>query len=163
MKTVKLSLLCLVVFLCLIFLVYGCKKKSQPASSGSETTTTTQGIKDVVTEKTQEVKEIVETLKADATTSISEIKAEVEKLNVDQLKATALQYQELIQAKMTELENINTIIKEIPLANVMSEESLAIKKDLGEITNSLNALKERFQIYYNKLKEKGGDLSGLII
>jgi hypothetical protein len=32
---------------------------------------------------------------------------------------------------------------------------------MKEMNKSVSALKERFQIYYNKLKEEGGDLSGL--
>ncbi|MHC4133078.1 MAG: hypothetical protein ACYSSP_12350 [Planctomycetota bacterium] len=163
MKTVKVFTLILVLLLSLIFLVYGCKKKSQPAETPEETTTTQESIEAVVTEKTEEIKEVVETLKANVTTSISEIKAEVEKLNVDQLKATALQYQQLIQAKSAEIEKLTAVMSELSIDQVLGEEGKAIKADVEELNKSITALKERFQIYYNKLKEKGGDLTGLAI
>jgi hypothetical protein len=31
------------------------------------------------------------------------------------------------------------------------------------LNKSVSALKDRFQVYYDKLKEKGGDISGLNI
>jgi hypothetical protein len=163
MKTVKVITLCFVLLLCLIFLTYGCKKKDQPAETPEDTTTTRESIEAVVTEKTEEVKEVVETLKADVTTSINEIKAEIEKLNVDQLRQTALEYQKLIQAKSAEVENIATIIKEVPITQALGDEAKALKADLDQFSKDLNALKERFQLYYDKLVEKGGDLSGLTI
>ncbi|MHC5074265.1 MAG: hypothetical protein ACYTFM_01905 [Planctomycetota bacterium] len=163
MKTVKVITLCLVVFLCLTFLVYGCKKKSEPAPPTDESTATTESIKDVVTEQTEQVKEVVETLKADVTTSINEIKAEVEKLNVDQLRQTALEYQKLIQAKTQEIENLTAKVKDMSVTEMLGDESTALTAEVDELNKAVTALKERFMLYYNKLKEKGGDLSGLTI
>ena len=38
-----------------------------------------------------------------------------------------------------------------------------LKADIDALNKSVSSLKERFEIYYNMLKEKGGDLSGLNI
>lgn len=37
------------------------------------------------------------------------------------------------------------------------------KADIDAMNKSVNALKDHFEVYYNKLKEKGGDLSRLDI
>jgi len=161
MKITKIIVLGCMLILGVLFL-YSCKKKSEPASSSSsETQMTQEQLKAAVAEKSEEIKEIVDTLKADVNTSISEIKAEIEKLNVDQLRETALQYKQLITEKTKQIDNLNEKIKGIALTELMSEESMALRKELGDLTTGFDALKERFQLYYNKLKEKGGDLTGL--
>jgi len=161
MKTNKIMLLC-----CLLtlsgMLISGCKKKSEPASSSSDTQTTQEQLKATMAEKTEEIKEVVNTLKADMNTSISEIKAEVEKLNVDQLRAAALEYQQLIEEKTKEIGTLTAKLKELDVTQMLGDETQAIKADIDELNKSIAALKERFQIYYNKLKEKGGNLTGLM-
>ena len=50
------------------------------------------------------------------------------------------------------------------VANVLSRlAAKALKTEMDNINKSVSALKERLQIYLDKLKEKGGDLSGLQI
>jgi hypothetical protein len=163
MKTVKIITLCLVLTLAVVFFVYGCKKKEQPAETPQETTSSQESVNAVVSEKTEEIKQVVETLKADMNTSISEIKAEVEKLNTDQLKEVAMQYKELILAKTTQLETLNSKLLGMDVAQAFSDESKSLRDEFQVLEQSIKALKERFQIYYNKLKEKGGDLAGLAL
>ena len=40
---------------------------------------------------------------------------------------------------------------------------LKLKTEIENLNGSVSALKERFEVYYKKLKEMGGDLSGLKI
>jgi hypothetical protein len=101
--------------------------------------------------------------KADENKSISEIKAEVEKLDTAGLRAKALEYKEAFTAKKSEVDKLAAKIKEIPVADLLGQEAKSLKADLENLEKSLSALQERFNIYYNKLKEKGGDLTGLEI
>jgi chromosome segregation ATPase len=98
---------------------------------------------------------------ADDSKPVSEVKAEAEKMNAADLKAAATKYKDAITAKKSELEKLSTKLKEIPVAQALGAEAKEIKAQIDSINKSVSALKERFQVYYDKLKEKGGDLSGL--
>lgn len=99
--------------------------------------------------------------KADESKPISEVKAEAEKMNAADLRTTAISYKEAIEAKGKEVEKLAAKLKEIPVAEILGKEAKALKTEVDNINKSVSALKERLQIYLDKLKEKGGDLSGL--
>jgi len=99
--------------------------------------------------------------KADENKPISEVKAEAEKMNTDELRASAMAYKKAIEAKKGDVEKLADQLKEIPIAEMLGEEAKGLKADMDELQKSVSALQERFQIYYDKLKEKGGDVSGL--
>jgi len=101
--------------------------------------------------------------KADENKPISEVKAEAEKMDTDGLRDMAMVYQKSIAAKKGELEKLTAKLKDIPVTEMMGEEAKALKADVDNLNKSLSALKERFEVYYQKLKEQGGDLSGLQI
>ena len=52
-------------------------------------------------------------------------------------------------------------IKAIPITEALGEEAKSLKADLEELNSSLKALKERFDVYYNKLVELKADVSSL--
>ena len=95
------------------------------------------------------------------TKSISDVKAEAEKMDVDQLKATALKYKKAIEAKAPEVTKIADKIKAIPVTEALGDDAKTLKADLDKLNKSVTALKARFQIYVDKLKEKKGDVTGL--
>ena len=97
----------------------------------------------------------------DESKPISDVKSEAEIMNVEQLKAIALKYKEAIQAKEPEIKKIADKIKEIPMTEALGEEAKGLKVDLDELNKSVAALKDRFQVYLDKLKELNGDLTGL--
>ena len=99
--------------------------------------------------------------KADETKPLSEAEAEAEKMDVEQLKAMALEYKEAILAKKEDVAKVTAQLKEIPIANMLGEEAKGLKADIDGLNESVSALKSRFEVYYDKLKEKGGDVSGL--
>lgn len=101
--------------------------------------------------------------KADENKPIGEVKAEAEKMSVEDLKAMAMKYKDAIEAKKADIEKITAKLKEIPVTQMLGEESKKLKADIDNLTKSLSALKERFQIYYDQLKAKGGEVSGLQI
>ncbi|MFB0525431.1 MAG: hypothetical protein ACETVZ_07800 [Phycisphaerae bacterium] len=99
--------------------------------------------------------------KADENKPISEVKAEAEKMNTDELRASAMAYKKAIEAKKGDVEKLADQLKEIPVAEMLGDEAKSLKADMEKLQQSVSALQERFQIYYDKLKEKGGDVSGL--
>lgn len=135
--------------ICLLILLFllgaGCDRKpaaEQPAAPAQPQTQTNAGVVDI-------------------DQPISEVEAEAETMSVDNLKATALKYKEAILAKQADLEKLAAKVKEIPVMEALGQEAQALKTDLSNVEDTLAALKERFQVYYNKLKEKGADLSAL--
>lgn len=101
--------------------------------------------------------------KADENKPISEVKTEAEKMDTNKLRTMAMTYQKAIGAKQGELEKLAARLKEIPAAELLGNEAKELKTDIENLNKSVSALTERFNIYYEKLKEKGGDLSGLQI
>jgi hypothetical protein len=101
--------------------------------------------------------------KADENKPVGEVKAEAEKMSIEKLKSTAMAYKEAITAKKGEVEKIASKLKDIPLTKMVGDEAKGLKADIDGLNKSISALKSRFEVYYNKLKEKGGDLSSLSI
>lgn len=99
--------------------------------------------------------------KADENRPISEVKAEAEQMDVGELKAMATKYKDAIVAKGPEIKKLADQLKEIPIAKMMGPEAKELQAKMKALNKSVSALQERFQVYYDKLKEKGGDLSGL--
>jgi hypothetical protein len=99
--------------------------------------------------------------KADETKPISEVQAEANKMSVEKLRSMAMKYQDAISDKKGEVEKVTAQVKEIPVAKMLGEEAKELKAEIESLNKSVSALKARFQVYYDKLKEKGGDLSGL--
>ena len=101
--------------------------------------------------------------KADGEKLISEVKAEAEQMNTNELRAMAMKYKEAIVTKKGELEKFTAKLKKIPMTEMLGEEAKGLKADIESLNKSISALTERFNVYYGKLKEVGGDLSGLQI
>jgi len=101
--------------------------------------------------------------KADENKPLSEVKAEAEKMDTNQLRSMAMNYKQAIMAKNDEAEKIIGNLKDIPDAEKLGAKMKEIQEELNNINKSVSALKERFEVYYNKLKEKSGDTSGLEI
>jgi hypothetical protein len=101
--------------------------------------------------------------KADENKPISEVKAEAEKMDTDGLRAMAMSYKEALTAKKSEVDKLAAKIKDIPVAEMLGQEAKDLKADLANLEKSASAIQERFKVYYDKLKGKGGDLSGLEI
>ena len=101
--------------------------------------------------------------KADESKPIADVQAEAAKMNVEQLKAKAMEYKDALAAKKAEIEKVVTKLQEIPITEKLGNEAKTLQTEITNLNQSVAALTERFQIYYNKLKEMGGDLSGLEI
>ena len=99
--------------------------------------------------------------KADESKSLAAVKAEAERMDAGELRSMALKYKEAMEAKQAEVDKLAAKLKEIPLTEALGKEAKALKSDMEELKKSVSALKERMDVYVAKLKEKGGDTSGL--
>ena len=99
--------------------------------------------------------------KADENKPVSEVKAEAEKMDAGQLLAMAEECKKAIAAKKGEVEKLLAKLKNIPPAEMTDTKAKEITEEITKIDQSMSALNERFKVYYNKLKEKGGNTSGL--
>ena len=100
--------------------------------------------------------------KAAEDNSISEVKAEADRMSIEELKAMAVKYQKEIIAQNSKIEKFaDNFFSGIQASGKVGSEAKEMTDEIEALHNSISALTERFQIYYQKLKEKGGDLTGL--
>jgi hypothetical protein len=101
--------------------------------------------------------------KADESKALSEVRAEADKLSVAELRTMAMKYKDAIVAKKAEVEKVAGKLKDIPLAEKLGTEAKELSAEIAALNKSVSALTERFGVYYQKLKDKGGDSAGLEI
>ena len=101
--------------------------------------------------------------KADESKPLSEVEAEANQMSVDKLREMAMKYKDAILGKKGEVDKLAAELKDIPITKILGDEAKQLKTEIENLNKSVSALKERFEVYYNKLKEKDGDLSGLEI
>jgi predicted nucleic acid-binding Zn-ribbon protein len=100
---------------------------------------------------------------ADTEKPVAEVQTQAQTMSVVDLRATALEYVQAISVKREDLQKLLAQVKEIPVAEALSEKAKTLKAEVQKIESSIKDLTDRFQVYYNQLKEKGGDLSDLTI
>jgi uncharacterized lipoprotein YehR (DUF1307 family) len=99
--------------------------------------------------------------KADENKPMDQVKAEADKMDVSQLKAMATKYKDAIVAKQDDVKKLMAKLKEVPVTEMMGKEASGLKADIDSLNKSIGNLKARFEVYYDKLKAKGGNTSGL--
>ena len=141
-----------VILSCLVALsgpaLVGCAKKADK-SAGSSAPQTGAGTAVNVT--------------ADVEKPVAEVQTQAQTMSVADLRATAVQYAQAVSIKKEDLQKVLAQVKALPLTEALSEKAKTLNAEAQKIEASLKILTDRFQVYYNKLKEKGGDLSGLAI
>lgn len=95
--------------------------------------------------------------------SIADLQTAAQTMSLDTLKATALKYKEAILSKQADAEKLLTEAKALSVTDALGEKGKALKSDLQSLQATVSALKERYQVYYNAMKEKGADLSGIVL
>ncbi|MHC5109994.1 MAG: hypothetical protein ACYTHJ_08960 [Planctomycetota bacterium] len=101
--------------------------------------------------------------KADEKKPMEEVRTEAKTMDTDELRDMAVAYKEAIEAKKEDVNELLQKIKDIPITEAIGKEAEALKSDVAEINKSLSALTERFRVYFDQLKSKSGDISGLDI
>jgi len=101
--------------------------------------------------------------KVDENKPIAEIKAEAVKMNVGQLRSIAMKYKDALMAKQDDVTKLTDSLAKIPLTEKLGKEAQALTGDIDNLMKSVSALRERFQIYYDQIKQKGGELKDLTL
>ena len=95
--------------------------------------------------------------------TVDQIKAEVEKMDVEQIKAAAMKYKKAIDVKSGEVGALVEKIKAVPATEMLTDEYKGLKGEVDELNKSLKLLKDRLDVYVGKLKELKADVSGLAV
>ncbi len=88
-----------------------------------------------------------------------EVKKEAEQKEPDLLRIEVMKYQEEIIAKKLEVEELKTKLQTVPFEEILVEDA----KRLEELNESISALKTRYDVYLQELRNKGEDIAGLEI
>lgn len=96
----------------------------------------------------------------DASKPMSEVQAEADKMDVEQLRSIAMKYKEVAETKTAEVEKAAQELMASAVADMAGDKTKELNAKMKQMSASLEALTKRFEVYYNKLKEKGGDVSG---
>jgi uncharacterized protein YoxC len=149
------TLSCLVAFAGIAFA--GCAKKTDQSPPAAKTSV------DQGPSAPQASPEVSAEVAADLEKPVPEVQTQAQTMSVADLRTRASQYVQAISVKKEDLQKVLAQVKELPLAEALSEKAKTLKAEVQKIESSIKGLTDRFQVYYNKLKEKGGDLSGLTI
>lgn len=114
-----------------------------------------EAVKEQAVAKVEEYKEVV----ISATRPLAEVDEEATNLTLEQLKAAAMKYKDAIEAKTAELEPLVNKLKELPMSQKLSAEGLQIKDEIAGVQESVEALKARYDVYVNRLKGMGADVT----
>lgn len=101
--------------------------------------------------------------KADTNKPVEQIKTEVQNMSLTDLEANAKAYAKEIASKKSEVEEISEQIKAFSVKDLLSEKAESIKSQMDQIGNQVSALTERYQLYADKFREKGGDIAKIQI
>ncbi len=170
----------------LIFLT-GCSKNEEPSTANpapeipaiEPAQTATKSVTEKALEISTQVSEQVATLskKTDDVIALTHVAPEdvMEELNLpletlnakiasynpSELISRAKAYQAIFMDYKAKYDAIGSQIKNMPLGNAFTEQGKAIKDKLAEYNSKLGALKERYTLYTNTLKELGFNLNVL--
>jgi len=96
----------------------------------------------------------------DQSNSVSKTKVDADKMDVEQLRAAALKCKADAEAKTAETEKLaQELIKALSTDNADKRKEL--NAQMEKLRKSEDALYAQLKAYIEKLKEKGGDMSGL--
>jgi len=101
--------------------------------------------------------------KADPNKPIDQIKAEVEKMSVNDLQATAQAYAKEIKATQVEVDKVKEKFKGMSPMDLFGEKGKGIREQATKLASEVSELTKRYTIYADKLRAKGGDLSKIKI
>jgi len=132
---------------------------------------TTEKVADKTVETAVDLKEkaiekvfsIAEQFQADQGKSVPDITAGAKEMAVENLRRMAEKYRDVIAEKQQQLMEMTQQYVDMPAAERTTAQGRILKTGRDEIIKGIDTLKERFEVYYNALKEKAGNLTGLDI
>ncbi len=118
-------------------------------------------LQDAADNSTEAVKKPAKEQTPDKETILREIRAEAEQMSIAELRTAAEQYKKAIATRKVEQQQLVAELRELGPAAFSGPNAKDIQAKMGRLNRDINALVEPLAIYYNKLAEKGGDVSGL--
>jgi len=125
----------------MVVLLGGCSKKESAAPAAPATSGGAGGI--------------------DLNAAIDDVKAAAAKMDLTQLQAKAKEYMQQITSKQGELKTLMDKFAAIPVAQKMGDEAKTLQTQIADTTGSISELTQRFKVFVDAIKEKGGDVSQL--
>jgi transcription termination factor NusB len=111
----------------------------------------------------EKVFSITQQFQADQGKSITDVTAGAKEMAVENLRKMAEKYRDVVAEKQQQLKEMTQKYIGMPDAERITAEGRILKTGMDEIIKGIDTLKERFGAYYNALKEKAGNLTGLDI
>ncbi len=139
-----------------------CSKKEEPAPKApteKEITSMTDSLKEKATTAMNEAL----TMDIDLDKAVSDLKAEAAKMSVEDLQAIATKYKNAIMEKQVDIDAITEKLKAIPMTEKMGADAQKLTGELKTLGDALKPLAERFEVYVDAIKAKGGDISALAL
>jgi hypothetical protein len=148
----------------------GCKKKTPATAptepSEQETTGMMDSMSKAIDEKAQEATAAIKesfTMDIDVEKAVADLKAEAANMDVETLISVATKYKDAIVEKQEALKPLMDKLAAIPIAEKMGTEAQALTAEIKTLTDAIAPLKERFTVYLDAIKAKGGDISALAL
>lgn len=91
---------------------------------------------------------------ADESKPLDQVAQEAAAMGKAELQKMVEKYEAVLASKAAEVDALKAKLKEIPVTEMMGEKAAGLKGDLEEIVRSVDALKERLEVYMNELKEQ---------
>jgi len=107
------------------------------------------------------VLDIAQQFQADQESTVAEIAERAQEMAADNLRKMAEKYHTTITATQRKVKELTEQFIAIPDAEKDGPAAVDLKATLDAVYKSLQPLKERFQVYYDVLKEKTGSVAGL--
>ena len=131
----------------------------EEAAEGAETVAVAEAVEEAKEPVTEKAKKTITAVVIDEARPLSEIRAEAADLDDASLRAATMGYKDQIIAKQDELSGLTGKLPKVPGIEEFGEEPP--EPDVGDLMRSMSGLTERYQIYFDVLKARGGNLSGL--
>ena len=90
---------------------------------------------------------------------LTELEAEAEDKDADELVKMAEAYREAVAEKANEIEELKDDLEKISPEQLLGEEAREVKAGIAKVSTSLDALVERFDLYVRLASKKGADTS----
>jgi hypothetical protein len=185
MKT-SIAKVSLCVILALAVILGGCRKKTdedtEPADQANSTkqsisepggkvveeakeavVTPVEAAVEVEDKVVEKVFSIVEQFNTDYGKSISDITAGAKEMATENLRKMAEKYRDVVAEKEQQLKQMTQGYLNLSDDDRKAAIGQIAKAGIDKIKTGLDIMKERFGVYYNVLKEKAGNLTGLDI
>ena len=149
----------------------GCSKKEEPTPTPMESETQEAAgmmdtMKEAVAEKAEEVTQAVKeslTMDIDLDKTVSDLKAEAAKMDVKTLTEVALKYKDAILEKQGQLDGLIQKLKAVPMTEKLGADAQGMTTEIKALTDAIAPLTERFGVYVDAIKAKGGDVKNLTL